>query len=106
MPLDIVFLPIWLDANLKQIGAMTYTDCVGSFNPRRAGGWGRLDAPLQVFRISDKKTARGAAIFGIPFYTSFLHPSWKFQLQVISGQVTRPGQVTQPPKLFVIALWL
>ena len=79
---------------------MTSTDCVDSFNPRRAEGRGRLDAPLQVFRNSDKTAARSAAIFSIPFYTSFLHPSWKFELQVISGEVT------QPPKLFVIALWL
>ena len=70
--------------------------------PGRGGG--RLDAPPppQVFREWRKTVSRSTAVFCIPFHTSFPHTSWTFQPKVISGQVTRSVQVTQPPKIFVI----
>ena len=40
-------------------------------------------------------------VFCIPSHTSIPHPSSKFQPNVISGQITRSGQVTLPKKYLV-----
>ena len=65
----------------------------------RAGPGGVKPPPtLRFFADSEKTAARSAAIFGTPYPTSFPHILQKFQTQVMSGQVTRPGQVTSPLK--------
>ena len=74
------------------------------FNSHRAGGTSRR--PIRFFADSEKTAARSATGFCIPFHASFPHLSWKYQPKVIAGQVTRSSQVTQPPKTFMIALWL
>ena len=43
-------------------------------------------------------TARSAAVFCITVWTTVPQLSWKFQVLVTKGQVTRSGQVTPPPK--------
>ena len=48
-------------------------------------------------------TALRAAVFAIAVWTTFPYLSWTFLAQVTSSQVTRPGQVTQPPRNFAIA---
>ena len=40
------------------------------------------------------------------FHTSCPHRSWKLYPKVISGQVTRSGQVTLRPKIFATPQWL
>ena len=56
-----------------------------------------LTTPMFFSRIA-KKWQRAAPPFCIPFHASISHPSRKFQSKVISGQVTRTGQVTLPKK--------
>ena len=56
--------------------------------------------PMRFFVNNVKMAARSAAVFGIPYHTSFSHMLWKFRTQVTQGQVTRPRQVTSPRNKF------
>ena len=53
----------------------------------RAGPRGVFGTPFQFFADSAKTAARSAAVFGVPFNTSFSHIVYKFQPQVVQGQV-------------------
>ena len=64
----------------------------------------RAPPPLRFFEDTEKTAARSAIVFFfcVPYQPSFSHLSWEYCLQIISGQVIRSGQVTPPPKKFVM----
>ena len=76
------------------------------------GGVGHFDHTTWLFANSRKTAARSAAVSGMPFHVSISHPYIKFQPTIVSGQATRPGQVTLPKKSwlrrdysFKISIW-
>ena len=72
---------------------------------RTPGGGGLISAPppLRFFADNAKTAARSAAALGIAVHSSFPHIVLKFWPRVMSGQVTSPHHVTQPPKKFEAA---
>ena len=74
------------------------------FNPRPAGGGGRLNAPPPGFSRLAKIRQRAAPPgFHTPYPPSFPQLLWNFRPNVMWGQVTRSGQVTQLQNNFPIA---
>ena len=72
------------------------------FNMRTPGGFD--SPPLRFFFADNAKTAaRSAAALGIAVHSSFPHIVSKFCPRVMSGQVTSPHHVTQPPRKFEAA---
>ena len=69
----------------------------------RAHPGGLISAPLRFFADNAKTAARSAAALGIAVHSSFPHIVSKFWPRVMSGQVTSPHHVTQPPKKFEAA---
>ena len=60
------------------------------------------ESPSGFFEESAKTTVRCATVSSIHYQPRFPHLPWKICSQVISDQVTRSGQVTLPPKMFVM----
>ena len=79
---------------------------IQKFNLRPGGEGVILTTPTGFSQIAKKRRRAAPSFFCIPFYTLISHPSRKFQPKVISGQVTRSGQVTLPKKIFKISPWL
>ena len=67
---------------------------------------GTVENPLRLFEDSEKTAAKRAAFSTYLYHPSFPHVPRKFCHQVMLGQVTGSGQVTVPPKKFVILRWL
>ena len=58
-------------------------------------------SPVFFFAKSGKTAVCSADIFRITFNRTTLHTSRQFQLKVISGQVTKSGQVTLIQEIFM-----
>ena len=79
--------------------AAALNNSVITINPRPAGGWGRLNAPLRFFEDSENTAAPSAAGF-----SPTLHPIFSATFVKISTQGhVRSGQVTQLQNNFPIA---
>ena len=57
---------------------------------------------FRFFEDSEKTAGLRAAVFRVSYQPSFPHIYWKFCPQVNSGQFMRSGQLTIPPKKFVM----